>query len=148
MKYRDPITGELKDVYVKASDTLPIGSTIEIPDDMSIPDGWEEVEEEWKNPTFINDWQSANSSNTVQYKKVGNIVYIRGSITKNRTISSNADKTVFILPIGYRPTRNLFGNQNGTPYNVYQTGEVLFGDINTFATGNWLTFDGLYFFVD
>ena len=30
MRYKDPITGEFKDIYVKASDTLPVGSVVEI----------------------------------------------------------------------------------------------------------------------
>ena len=44
MKYND--NGVAKDIYVKASDTLPVGSIVEIPDNMSIPDGWEEVEDD------------------------------------------------------------------------------------------------------
>lgn len=43
MKYQED--GQLKDIYVKASDTLPIGATVEIPDDMEVPDGYELVEE-------------------------------------------------------------------------------------------------------
>ena len=42
MKYRDPNTGEIKSISVKASDTLPIGSVVEFEGD-AIPEGWEEV---------------------------------------------------------------------------------------------------------
>ena len=45
MKYKDPITGELKDIYVKASDTLPVGSVVDY-DGEDIPAGWEQVEED------------------------------------------------------------------------------------------------------
>ncbi len=45
MKVRNPKTGNLEEVYVKASDTLPVGSIVEIPDDMTVPDGWEEIED-------------------------------------------------------------------------------------------------------
>ena len=45
MKYKDPITGEIKDIYVKALDNLPVGSIVEF-DGSTIPDGYEEVEEE------------------------------------------------------------------------------------------------------
>lgn len=44
MKYSDPITGELKNIYVKASDTLPIGTVVEYDGDI-VPDGYEEIED-------------------------------------------------------------------------------------------------------
>lgn len=43
MKYRDPDTGELKDIYVKASDTLPIGTEVDY-NGTEVPNGWEEVD--------------------------------------------------------------------------------------------------------
>lgn len=42
MKYKDPITGELKSITVKSGDTLPIGTIVEF-DGTEIPDGYEEV---------------------------------------------------------------------------------------------------------
>ena len=42
MKYRDPDTGEFKDITVKASDTLPIGTVVEY-DGTEVPSGWEEI---------------------------------------------------------------------------------------------------------
>lgn len=42
MKYKDPITDELKDIYIKAVDTLPPGIITEY-DGEGVPDGWEEV---------------------------------------------------------------------------------------------------------
>lgn len=44
MKYRDE-DGQFKTLSVKVSDTLPIGSIVEIPDDVEIPSGYEEVED-------------------------------------------------------------------------------------------------------
>ena len=41
MKYRDPITGEYKELFLKASDTLPIGTTVDY-DGQDVPEGWEE----------------------------------------------------------------------------------------------------------
>lgn len=43
MKYKDPITGELRDVIIKSGDTLPIGTIVEFDGD-TIPDGYEEFE--------------------------------------------------------------------------------------------------------
>lgn len=44
MKYRDPDTGEFKDITVKASDTLPIGTEVDY-DGTEVPSGWEQVED-------------------------------------------------------------------------------------------------------
>lgn len=45
MKYKDPITGEFKNIPLKASDTLPVGSIVDYDGD-TVPDGWEEVSNE------------------------------------------------------------------------------------------------------
>lgn len=42
MKYKDPITGELKSITVKSGDTLPLGTIVEF-DGTEVPDGYEEV---------------------------------------------------------------------------------------------------------
>ena len=42
MKYRDPSTGNFRDLHVKVSDTLPIGAEIDY-DGETVPDGWEEI---------------------------------------------------------------------------------------------------------
>lgn len=44
MKYRDPETGQLKELSLKAADTLPIGTIVDY-DGQDVPEGWEEVEE-------------------------------------------------------------------------------------------------------
>lgn len=43
MKYRDPQTGEFKDIAVKVSDTLPVGTIVEY-DGTTVPSGWELVD--------------------------------------------------------------------------------------------------------
>lgn len=47
MKYRDPETGELKEISVKAADTLPIGTIVDY-DGTEVPDGWEKVDDDYK----------------------------------------------------------------------------------------------------
>lgn len=44
MKYRNPKTGEFKDLLVKVTDTLPVGSIVEYEGE-TIPEGWEKVED-------------------------------------------------------------------------------------------------------
>lgn len=43
MKYRDPVTGEFKDITIKVADTLPVGTIVEY-DGTTIPNGWELVD--------------------------------------------------------------------------------------------------------
>ena len=40
MKYRDPETGEFKELYTKAADTLPVGTVVDFDGD-EVPAGWE-----------------------------------------------------------------------------------------------------------
>ena len=40
MKYRDPETGQFKDLKVKTSDTLPVGTVVDFDGD-EVPAGWE-----------------------------------------------------------------------------------------------------------
>ena len=42
MKYKDPITGEYKTLYLKTGDTLPVGTIVSFEGD-EIPEGYEEV---------------------------------------------------------------------------------------------------------
>ena len=44
MKYRDPQTGEFKDITVKVADTLPVGTEVDY-DGTKVPSGWEEVDD-------------------------------------------------------------------------------------------------------
>lgn len=45
MKYKDSTTGNFKELFVKATDELPIGSEITVADDMQVPLGWEEIDD-------------------------------------------------------------------------------------------------------
>lgn len=54
MKYKDPSTGQLKELSLKAADTLPIGTIVDY-DGEEVPEGWEEVPSNepkilWTNP--------------------------------------------------------------------------------------------------
>ena len=44
MKYKDPVTGEWKEIYSKTADTLPVGTVVEFEGE-EVPAGWEETEE-------------------------------------------------------------------------------------------------------
>ena len=48
VRVKDPSTGQFKEIYVKALDSLPVGAEIDFDGDSAdIPDGWEVVDS-WK----------------------------------------------------------------------------------------------------
>ncbi|MET0785604.1 MAG: hypothetical protein ABWY25_02735, partial [Paenisporosarcina sp.] len=59
----------------------------------------------WTNLTMQNGWFNPGSYNIAQYRKVGDIVYLRGVI--NGTLNS---LPAFTLPAGFRPPANLLIN--------------------------------------
>lgn len=61
MKYND--NGEWKDIIVKATDTLPIGTEVDY-NGTDVPDGWEEVED---TPTQFVMWESNADSMEAEY---------------------------------------------------------------------------------
>lgn len=85
MKYKDPNTGELKDIYVKASDTLPIGTVVEYDGD-TVPDGYEEVEDV-KQYTYTMD-----NGVKLNFCKVGRIINCFAEGTA--TVTAQTDYTL------------------------------------------------------
>lgn len=80
MKYRDPQSGEFKDITVKVSDTLPIGAEVDY-DGTTVPNGWEEIEPQVdpvENIT-INDFFTSSTKTITDYSivKTGNIINIQ-----------------------------------------------------------------------
>lgn len=65
----------------------------------------------WISPTLTNSWvQVGGGYQAIQYRKTGNRIQIRGSIS-----SGTANAAAFTLPAGYRPlTYNAFGVSSGT----------------------------------
>ncbi len=103
---------------------------------------------DWIDADLLHDWRWVGGNyNKPQCKREDNIVYIRGSIVKDRIISSNDDRIIFSLPSIMIPTSNSFGIQNGQDYNISLTGDIYFGNITNYKAGDWISLDGLYFFV-
>ena len=87
MKYKDPVTGQLKELSLKAADTLPIGTIVDY-DGAEVPEGWEEVPSNepkilWTNPNptkeISSDTQIILSSGDYDYIKI----FSRLSLTNN-----------------------------------------------------------------
>ena len=85
MKYKDPETGEFKEIYVKTADTLPVGTVVDY-DGEEIPTGWEPVEDE---PSI------ENGSN---YTKIGDTLICYGSVV----IPADSDSLTVNLPYPFK----------------------------------------------
>jgi microcystin-dependent protein len=58
----------------------------------------------WITPAFVNGWVNYDPTtySVAKYRKIGNVVYVSG-LVKSGTLNTD----IFILPVGYRPARNL-----------------------------------------
>lgn len=99
----------------------------------------------WHDVTFESGYGNYGGSfQNVRYRKIGNIVYVKGLMTP-ATLG-----TAFVLPEGYRPAeeRELFDAINSNAQgriDVYSNGNV---NCNTMTDANsWVNID-LMFFVD
>lgn len=95
MKYRDPQTGEFKDITVKVSDTLPIGAEVDY-DGTTVPSGWEKV----SNDSGI---LILNTSPEVRYRKIGNVCMLIIRTYSSVTINAFALLKLGTLPENFRP---------------------------------------------
>ncbi|MGE7880161.1 hypothetical protein [Peribacillus muralis] len=100
----------------------------------------------WLNLTLQNGVKSYQSNRIPQYKKIGNIVYLRGAVTNvlaNGTIMAT-------LPIGYRPLdmthnyaqngSNLSGRSTNTRISVTTLGEIIMdgaSELSQYEDGKW-----------
>lgn len=107
MKYRDPETGEFKELYTKAADTLPVGTVVDFDGD-EVPAGWEAAG---------SDDYSTEETFTGKYwidgKKIYRKVINTGELpnANGKTINHNISNIDNILNINgwtYRNTDNVF----------------------------------------
>lgn len=101
----------------------------------STPTGWIE-------PTLLNGWVNYDSAwdNVAYCLDSDGFVHVKGMI---RTGTTAANTTLFTLPVGYRPARNMIfaGRMSGNlsfELRVFSTGAVLIGDSGGSAT--WTSF--------
>jgi hypothetical protein len=104
----------------------------------------------WTAVTFGTGWSNYNNGyQAVQYKKFGNLVFLRGLATSSTWSSTSP---ICILPAGYRPTggRLIFaqeGNNNAiVRVDILNTGEVIW--ISGGAGTSWISLEGIIFSVD
>lgn len=106
----------------------------------------------WQNLQFINSWHNDSSQNPAQYRKVGNIVYLRGLVYNG----GNSNRNVAQLPTGYFSTNlvsNLYfitrisGSIQSSP-SVQITKQGVLTAPSNMTNGQWFELDGISFLVD
>lgn len=113
----------------------------------------------WKTATLTSDFVKYDDKddNIPQYKKIGKLVEVRGAVSPTSAITGSADaKTIFTLPEGYRPPKQVSILSPGSGANqwlltITAAGLVRFARYNNGAgyvdasTTTWLPFHAMYF---
>lgn len=98
MKYND--NGTYKDIYVKAFDTLPVGTEVDY-DGSVVPDGWTEVEVE---SGTINVANTTQASGSIVYYKVGRMVQLTYDLKLIQSVSGSWKNVILLtLPDFLKP---------------------------------------------
>lgn len=119
MKYRDPVTGEFKELYTKAADTLPVGTVVDY-DGTEVPAGWEEVE----NGTVLYENSSGSNGNITLSETSANFKYlevfyqISGWGTKSIRVESGKGIQLEIMSFDINDWGNIGYIQNIKVMNV------------------------------
>lgn len=128
MKARNPSTGNLETVYVKALDSMPVGTEVDFDGQASdIPTGWEQVDNIlWTNPNPTSDFASQNVTLNSDDYDMYEIIY-KNYKTENYYMNTGT------TPKGYGKLIMMIGGANG-PYNY--TRQVTFNSATSLTIGN------------
>jgi uncharacterized repeat protein (TIGR02543 family) len=111
----------------------------------------------WINLTLGSEFEQYGTGNAVRYRKIGNIVEVRGIVKPVASIAGGTDMhTIATLPSGARPVEPLYaicqGSSNCTwLFRVNNTGTLDFsryrngGETATAGAGTWLPFQMTFF---
>lgn len=108
----------------------------------------------WSNLTFGAGWQGYQGGSTVygtgQYRKMGDIVTLRGLVETNSAIGT-IGVTIGTLPVGFRPPYQSIFNQQTSVTGISRIDVGVPGIINITgaapATANWVSLNGISFSV-
>lgn len=81
----------------------------------------------WTNMTLINGYANYGGYALASYRKIGDMVYVRGLIQRG---GASAGVTCFVMPVGFRPPASLLvpADHNSLTHgriDVYSTGEIM-----------------------
>ena len=112
--------------------------------------------EKWTYPTLNDNFKVYEiGASEVRYKKIGNVVYIRGAVSPTTEIASDSVTTIFNIPSAYRPKDlNVNGIMQGTGMNRWCLSITTGGNVNVqrygmvdnenIPVGVWLNIDISY----
>jgi hypothetical protein len=102
----------------------------------------------WTGVTFETNWSNYGSGyQSVQYKKFGDRVYLRGLATSNAN-SWTTYPTIFTLPVGSRPPARLIFEQTGNNSVAVRVDITSSGSVQWVAAGagsGYISLDGISF---
>lgn len=102
--------------------------------------------DDWIAGTYAANWSKDEAADTspLSYRKVGDIVYLRGLV---KSSSSATGQTIFTLPAGYRPDDDLYiagsSADESARIIVQDTGGVVYANGGNATT--WVSLDGISF---
>lgn len=139
MKVKNPSTGNFEEVYVKALDSLPVGSEIDFTGSASdIPVGWEQVREKGVIDTLLNETTTADTYTIPDIENYDFIVVVGGTGNLQRWLKGSMIVPVdFIKSFYYDTSYNTYVlNLSSTQYITFAfpsktSFEVLFGGDRT-----------------
>ena len=109
----------------------------------------------WKEATLNSGFTNYGAGTTPEYRKIGNIVEIRGSVKPTSEITGSTNGiTIFTLPEGFRPTKDVLEVCQGSGRNVWllnikTSGAVTIARYGTTSivnipTSAWLCFNKMF----
>ena len=73
----------------------------------------------WIEATLSSAFANYYTDQTVQYRRVGQVVEIRGAVKPTAQIAAGGTGVIFTLPEGFRPSRQINKLQQGTDSNIW-----------------------------
>lgn len=111
----DDLVGDLSNL-----DTTNKSSIVEAINELAYDSGWIDVTDFGKNITYYDPY------NRPRYRKIGKVVYLQGYAKTTAQFPAGAGNkvTLFTLPVGYRPAREITAVCQGSGMNrwVFQIG--------------------------
>lgn len=116
---------------------------------------WNAMPSDWTDVTFANNWTHwAAGYQRVQYRTIGDVVYLRGLARKEAAISTST-QAVFNVPTNLSPSvdeimlarAKLNGSETAVRVQIKSTGAFEIHGTSATTSGNWLSVSGLSYSI-
>lgn len=91
---------------------------------------------EWANATLSSAFQPYSSVYDNKYRRIGKMVFIQGGVKPTAEIAANTETTIFTLPEGFRPAKDVYTVCQGSSLNRWLLKASISGNvtINRYGT--------------